>query len=1154
MNQVEEPIPPLLGRIATAFFGLISVIGACWAGYIVISDSGLLAIVEAMRYSGGSGNLGAHIVEALRRSVLGTPTLYMLMALGVVAELTNIPLPKGGRMTAGFLIAFAALLMLGLPACLIVVTFVAIVTAGLPPRGAITRAMFNVGQYSLAYIASNYALTYGHVYIYGFPGPDDNSFVAFATLAYLVVNFVIVDTYIALLKGIWPWRILWEDDRTEIVVTVALSPMALLMAYMHKEQGWMGASLVLIPMFATAYGVFLFLKVKQSEQALAESNEQLTILQQVATRISSQIDLDATLTMIAQEMRRVVAYDDCMIFLLDEKTTMLVRQLTNDPLHPRTPIKLPLEHGLIGEVARDKRPILKSNLADESLDVGVLSGYRSLLAVPVVTEQTVLGVLALLHHESSAFDAGAERLLNILASQAAVAIKNAQLYRATQQLAVTDGLTKLFNRRYFEEQLTAELARARRHGHTTSLILLDVDHFKKFNDTHGHLLGDQVLQGVSRVLQKSTRETDLVARYGGEEFCIILPETPPIAALEVAERIRRNVKNHPFWGRQQTPLQVTISLGLASDPLSSIEPKPFIDQADICLYQAKKQGRDRVCQTVYNQDEPAEITESRNDQAPEPTLRKPTRGIMSLSADEWERYLQGNLEPSFVQWWDDPRVSEVLGDSRIFWHSTANEFVTMLLRKLDSTEEQRNEWLERFQRHRLYRPVQAELSRLIQNGVTITQMEYAILGFYKKMQSVVQGAPFSLEERMAVGSIQERLFHVLQLMVTQVWHDFYQATSEHLFLFAELENRLGVDLEAEAVLAEIASLTARALDGDACLVLTPTDDDTYLQVAAGWGMDGFGSGTTVNIESSLLGACYRTKEVVLVAAFSEDDRVNQPFLQQLRLVRPVESGLMVPLVHQDVIQGVLYCISEHREHFSPLDVRLAKGVGVRLATALERQRAEVERQARYIESVSALAEALESRVQAKGGRSDKLLDYALGLASVLGLPEHQRDSLTQAARLHDIGELGIPDSVLGKAGPLDAAEKALVRNHPLQGARILGYIEALRDIVPIVRHHHERMDGSGYPDGLKGQDIPLMARILAVADAYDAMTTPRPYRQAMTPAQALNELRRSNHFDTTLIDHLEVIINAQQDAQLTLMVGRAPEQLIEDPASTLGTP
>jgi diguanylate cyclase (GGDEF)-like protein len=818
---------------------------------------------------------------------------------------------------------------------------------------------------------------------------------------------------------------------------------------------------------------------------------------------------------------------------------MLVRQLTSNAQVGTTPLKLPLEHGVIGEVAREKRAIMKSNLADESLDVGVLSGFRSLMAVPIVTEQTVLGVVALLHREPDAFDADAERMLGILGSQAAVAIKNAQLYRATQQLAVTDGLTKVFNRRYFEEQLTAELARAKRHGHTTSLILLDVDHFKKFNDTHGHLLGDQVLQGVARVLQKSTRETDLVARYGGEEFCVILPETPPTAALEVAERIRRNVKNHPFWGRGQTPLQVTISIGLASDPSSSIAPKAFIDQSDTCLYQAKKQGRDRVCQTIYQEDQPTQITESRNENAPEPTLRKPTRSVATISIEEWTRYLNGNLETTFAQWWDDPRVNEVLGDTRTFWREVSNDFMAGLLAKLGHTEEQRNEWMERFHRAPLHRPVQTELGRLIQNGATITQMEYAILAFYKKMQSMVQGAPFPLEERMTVGSIQERLFHVMQLMVAQVWHDFYQATSEHLFLVAELESRLSADLEAEAVLAEIASLTARALDANACLVLTPDEDGTKLRVRAAFGMDGLAASDALPIDGSLLGTCFTGQEVVLVSSWESEEVIHKPFLETLRAIRPVESALMLPLVHQDSSMGVLYCLSEQREHFSPIDVRLGKGVGNRLASALQRQRQEVERQARYLESIGALAEALETRVQAKGGRSDKLLDYALGLAETLQLPQHQRDQLVHASKLHDIGELGIPDAVLGKPGPLDPTEKALIRNHPLTGARILGYIEALRDIVPIVRHHHERVDGSGYPDGLRGQEIPLLARILAVADAFDAMTTPRPYRQAMTPDQALNELRRSGHFDAELIDRLEQVV-ATKDT-LIRRIGRADE-------------
>ena len=1115
----------LTQRLASGYFWLVAALGTLAGAWVLLTDAGFVGLVDVF-------TRGADLADATRGTLIANPTFYLLLGLGLIAEMTHIPLPKGGRMSAGFLIAFAAMLMLGLNAAIGVVVFVNVVSAVMPPRRETANALFNIGQLSLAYIAANYALTYGHVYIYGYPGPDDNSYVALATLTYLVVTFLIVDGYLALKKGLSPWRILWEDDRTEIIVTVALAPMALMMAYMYKEQGWWGAGLVLIPMFATAYGVRLYIKVKQSELALAEFNQQLTILQEVATRISSQIELDQTLTLITQEMRRVVGYHDCMIFLLDPASNMLVRQATNDPLTPKTPLKLPLEHGLIGDVAKEKRAALVADLAAEALDVGVLSGFRSLLAVPVTTDQELLGVIALLHRSDSAFDEGDERLLKILASQAAVAIKNAQLYRATQQLAVTDGLTKIYNRRYFEEQLTAELARARRHKHCTSLVIIDVDHFKKFNDTHGHLLGDQVLQGVARVLQKSTRETDLVARYGGEEFVVILPETPAEAAVEVAERIRRNIKAHPFWGRAQTPLTVTASVGLASDPLSLLEPKELIDQADKCLYQSKHEGRDRVSRVVYMPDQPVAITTSRQEQAPEPTLRRQMRAVQAISTGDWERYLTGNLDQAFEGWWSDPRVREALGDARDFWRGLAGVFVEKLLGKLGSSEEERNGWLERFARFPVYRDVQAELARLIQDGVTITQMEHAILAFYKKSQALVQGAPFSLEERMTVGMIQERLFHVLQLMVAQVWHDFYQTTSEHLTLVAELESRLGASFEPDAVLAEIAHLTARAMGGDACLVLLPDPTNKQLEVVGAWGLNAVGADWAVPLESSLSGHCFVYQEVCLVGDVHADPRVNRAFHDQLEGMRPARSAIMLPLVHEEVSMGVLYCLSEHLDHFNPLDVRLGKGIGSRLAAALARHRQEADRQARYLDSVAALSEALETRANQRGEPS-RLTSLVSALAASTGLAAEQIEQIRQAVRLHDIGEIGIPNQVFEKAAPLSTEERELVRSHPVVGARILGYVEALREIVPIVRHHHERMDGSGYPDGLRGEEIPVMARILAVADAFEAMTSARPYRQAMTSEQALHELRRSQHFDPTLIDRLEAVVKDRDAAPTT---------------------
>jgi diguanylate cyclase (GGDEF)-like protein len=794
--------PRDLSEIATPlsrlFFVLIAAVGALAFAWFLVAGGGLVAWLQA-------GRDGLDLLAASRGTLLASPTFQMLVVLGLVAELTHIPLPKGGRMTAGFLIGFGSLLMLGIEAAIGVAALVNLLTTWVPPRRGLTVALFNTGQLALAYAAANWALTLGHVYIYGYPGADDQPYVAAAAVVFLGVHFLIVDTYHGLCRRQAPWRILWEDDRAEIFVTLAMTPMAFLMAYMHQVQGWGGTAFVLLPVLLAAYGVRLYFRLKRSEAELAEYNQQLTILQQVATRISSQIELEQTLALIAQELRRVVGHHESLIFLVDHDSGMLVQQAA--PGGGAAALKVPFEHGLLGEVARERRAARMDDLAAEHLDVGVLAGYRSLLAVPVATDQEVLGVIAVLHQNPRAFDAGTARLLDILASQAAVAIKNAQLYRATQQLAVTDGLTKVYNRRYFEEQLSAELERARRQQLTTSLVVLDVDHFKKFNDTHGHLLGDQVLQGVARILGKSVRETDMVARYGGEEFVVILPETPAAAAVEVAERIRRNIKNHPFWGRGQTPLEVTASVGVCSDVHSVLEAHPLFEQADRCLYQAKAEGRDRVCQVAYVADQPAEILTSRQERPKDPTLRRKMRTLQHLSGEDWGRYLRGNVDTAVATWWEEPAVESGLAGGKAFWEALARTFIETVLEKLNSTEEERNGWLERFQTFPVYREVQVELARLIEAGVSLTAMEAAILALYKRTQALIQGAPFPLEERITVGIIQERLFHVLQLMVAQVWHDYFQAA------VGRAERRVEAAPAPEAVrLADALSLL-RGLDG-----------------------------------------------------------------------------------------------------------------------------------------------------------------------------------------------------------------------------------------------------------------------------------------------------------------------------------------------------
>jgi putative two-component system response regulator len=164
----------------------------------------------------------------------------------------------------------------------------------------------------------------------------------------------------------------------------------------------------------------------------------------------------------------------------------------------------------------------------------------------------------------------------------------------------------------------------------------------------------------------------------------------------------------------------------------------------------------------------------------------------------------------------------------------------------------------------------------------------------------------------------------------------------------------------------------------------------------------------------------------------------------------------------------------------------------------------MEEQAKSV--VFSLAGSVDSKQHMRNGHSERLMAYAEQLGERLGLGEENLQELRIASWLHDIGKIAVPENILLKAGPLDAEETRIMREHPVIGEKMCAPLKSLRRVLPVIRHHHERMDGSGYPDGLRGEAIPLKARILQVVDIYDALTTDRPYRGALPPEQALGIL------------------------------------------------
>lgn len=186
-------------------------------------------------------------------------------------------------------------------------------------------------------------------------------------------------------------------------------------------------------------------------------------------------------------------------------------------------------------------------------------------------------------------------VLQAVASELVVAVENSQLYKLTKRLSITDELTGLYNYRFLQQRLDDEIERARRYSRSLSMLMLDTDDFKKFNDTYGHIAGDQALAEIGLVLRSAVREIDIVCRYGGEEFSVVLPETDAEGAFVVAEKVREAVASHSFADADgNRGVRVTVSIGLATFPSSAEDREALLRQADDALYQAKHLGRDRV--------------------------------------------------------------------------------------------------------------------------------------------------------------------------------------------------------------------------------------------------------------------------------------------------------------------------------------------------------------------------------------------------------------------------------------------------------------------------------------------------------------------------------------------------------------------------------
>jgi len=527
------------------------------------------------------------------------------------------------------------------------------------------------------------------------------------------------------------------------------------------------------------------------QEQLRKREQELELINHLANVITSSLNIQDVYGAFVSELRQVVDVNWAAIALIEGDEIRFEVLSTDVGSTWQAGEKIPLKGTGTEWVVDNKKALVEPDLTKNTrFNTGeehLRWGIKSIVYLPLVVKNEAIGSLVIASRQPNAYGPEQVRLLEELAPQIAVPVENSQLYASAEQRARVDELTGLFNRRHFDEIVKLEIDRHARYRSMMTLILLDLDFFKAYNDMQGHTAGDRVLELIGRLINGALRSTDTAFRYGGDEFAIILPQSANNDAFMVAERVRGRIAAK----MSNKDIKISASLGLASWPGDGVTSDELVNAADRALYYAKETGGNRTC------------------------------------------------------------------------------VASKMLPSLTST------------------------------ATTRTTTE-------KEVLSIIHTLAATIEAR-----------------------------------------------------------------------------DPYIY-----------------------------------------------------------------------------------------------------------------------------------------GHSRKVSSYAVSLAEAIGLPSEKVAVVSTAALLHDIGKIGIPDEVLKKVDKLEPEAWELIHAHPKLSTTIVGHVVSLVSCLPAILHHHERWDGDGYPAGLKGDEIPVEARVLAIADAFDAMTSSRPYRNKLSYKKVMKELKSCSgtQFDPKLVD------------------------------------
>ncbi|PKL76642.1 MAG: hypothetical protein CVV27_09200 [Candidatus Melainabacteria bacterium HGW-Melainabacteria-1] len=1054
----------------------------------------------------------------------------MFLVLTVIAEQTYVVLPHGSKISATFAILLAVLILFNPPIAVILASLSALFSMGVLQNRGWRIASFNAAQYALTYSLAGLAMSWTHhrVTYYLAENPLFESLISAgaATAVYLLLNLPLVNGYLAVKQHPeLPWHKLGKylikikDDRLEVFQTSFFYPIAVLVAYSYQRE-----HNPIIPILL-AFLVFGGLRFIDQRRRIGRQGEKMQVLYHLTKKMSEsvlheaevEVDpghvFDHLFTSEASSIKRLITNQRTSVYRVQQlgEDGRVVHAKSDSLLEPEKIYHLD-EPGLLQEIVRTKQGVRLNALSDlgKSYSTWRIT-YQSLMAVPLLVDDEVTFILVMFRTAGDAFHERDERLLKLLINAFEITLKNLQLRNKIQEQAIKDGLMGVFNHRYMKVKLEEEMARAKRYASPLTLIIADVDYFKKFNDTHGHLLGDKVLKEIATILQDSVRETDIVARYGGEELAILLPETPLDAACDVAERIRSNVASHPFTGKDQQVVAMSLSIGVSSlldEP--DLEPSELIIRTDTALYRAKNQGRNQICRAQLERGRlvietysrgispQAEPSEPPSNGLLRPELRKTWDDQLEKSLPELDRKLRHELEQA------------ALGQSlERFFEKKLLPAIPELLKGMGHAElNVRGQLLPGSGLEALLEQLQQAAARRLQRTDQLRLLQLLLLKTYRHFVRLCLSLTASESERRTlfnqgwslIMQIQDRLFLTsFERAEEQIGYARSQHRMAHQLLLVLAQYK-----QPEAALTEILRQVQAAVPQlHAVFLALPKALGEQMQMAAWLPQD-----APLNLNLTLLDHGELTPKAapcLLELGMQEVEDYLQ-WTGDLPASLPADlAPVLIPLWCEEQLYGLLGLLLPGEQPLSAAQRHWLKAAMIELADTLQLLALLQQQQSQQIETLKTLVEVVQG---SQGSfRAERMASLAVRLARRLGLPGDEQQHLKDAAYLFQLGNLVIP-----------ARTPSQRRQVQMLNQRLLGAL-SLNGLEKPLRHVLERWDGSGFPDGLSAQGIPLTSRILGLVTAYvDKADESRP------ADEVLEELDASGYYDPKLCALLKDVI------------------------------